>query len=1275
MAESIGSNVAQDTPSTSAVLPVASQSPALPPISPADPGMAEGTLLAVSAMPTTDAITASDEAAMIAANDPFSGIPTLLAQAYAAILGRTVGVHTPGSHVSTIPADTLPLFSPLSMPTRERLAAVFVAPPTYANQYSADLDQAPLWIVHGPAQSGTSAAAIHLALQMQPDSACPILIGWRPAFDTQILIDQLADTVGVAPTVCIIEQAFTTPDDLHTLLPVLQRLTAIQPLRLILTTHLPEESLRLGNVSLISTACPLGQEREAWMQHIWHQHEQFYLQRQLITAAQSDLLRQEQKRLLRDYLHSPAQINYFCACLHTLPSTASVDDLYALAEQISPTDAHSTRHWFASLPHHGRLYALLIGLFPHLRAHDLHDIYIRMAQALRRDGWHDLCDPRTTGMFDLLALVHAAADECQVRFYAPALAWEVQHQITNHQHLLWSGLSAISIDLVRVYQEAQNELLWRALGYAWGQVGGNRLPRLAVLLTTLAQQPGMSGVTVAGYALAAACQCDPLAYPTLAALLRGWLEADDPDLPRAALHASWPLYQVLCASNAHAPRNLLWDGLASLADRLPWQSGDVASTTLDHACALLHTLRVLALHDPSDATHQLRAWMAAQSGRCVCAQAAGRLLYAELADAQQQPLNPRYMPLLDLCGCLLAADAATRHTVLAALLVWIEQADWTAPIHAALLRALNRMGATERCQLRDWLVTYGVGHHVDKVQQVIHTLIVRSYALDGLPLDVPGQRYGILVLDGSDAASRCQISIRAGKQLYARLGATYDLYVGMLGNNDWLTQPRRSIFTAPETHPRPRLLYPLLERMNLATCAFVLVLTWGPLPDLADVWHSPWRERLIIIPVAHETDYVPALPVSTVDPLLPIADLQAIETMARTRYTRQLAILSARQWWAELQKSIKVSAHNGKALGTKLSTWLKQLDDLRSVQPSGDQARLIIGVILGLAVRELPRAVKLVRAWLQSNDAHTRRMGLAAGRALFLLYAERPLLTTTTDALVEPDTLLLELALPLANADSSGAAAILYAIRCRADDPAWAAALGLRVDGATPATFSLATLVDSLLPAQRSWLLGTLATWHQLSEDASAPDVPAVVSRLATRLEFQIRVRTQHKIPDPPSDIRYGIIIVDSQTRDTSGYNRLVAIATRLVQQVYDTSNERIWLLVYQMGQSDPVALPGITIQPEMLFAPGGVRRPRLIGPILERHTLQQVSFWLVLTNDCWLDAQDWLASAWYERARVYRDQPWRPWQLPVPVMARQETVAEAVAYIADQLALLIQQR
>lgn len=90
MAESIGSNVAQDTPPTLAVLPVAPRSPDLPAVSPVDPGMAEGTLLAVSGVRSADAITAADEAAMIASNDPFDGIPTLLAQAYAAILGPPV---------------------------------------------------------------------------------------------------------------------------------------------------------------------------------------------------------------------------------------------------------------------------------------------------------------------------------------------------------------------------------------------------------------------------------------------------------------------------------------------------------------------------------------------------------------------------------------------------------------------------------------------------------------------------------------------------------------------------------------------------------------------------------------------------------------------------------------------------------------------------------------------------------------------------------------------------------------------------------------------------------------------------------------------------------------------------------------------------------------------------------------------------------------------------------------------------------------------------------
>lgn len=1132
---------------------------------------------------------------------------------------------------------------------------------------------------------GKSFSRICTEQQMRALADLPLLTGELPLRELHLLPALLAGSVPAGSTICINAPGDVWPGEAAALFAQLGLIAANNNTCIMLTTTQPERRLRGLDLPVITTVME-ETAYESFMQQVFVNHLRFYEEHGQIPAPLVALLRQEQPNLLRDALPTPRHVFRFCAELRELPPDATDNTVRELALRCGGGMPGSAAGWFRHLSDNAKLYALLVALFPGISQLALEAIYVHAVETLRRAGLTRLDDPRALGRRDIMRAVYAHNDEGCIRFDTPVFAAEVAAQIQNYQHLLWSVVSALVADLGSQVDRPDAWELRRTLGRAIGHLGVDYLHEVEPLLQSLAYHPAAGAATMVGEALDALRQAEPRATSFVFALLQRWIDSRVADLICAAGTASGIIYAGL-AQETEA-RTAIWDLLTRFAEQFDATAGVAAGTSdallemtqppdhtvmraVAHARCLLTTLETIALHHPADVVQQMRAWLEREPGSTLhsFAVAIGRRLFAEPVAGYGHALTSYQTALLDLVEPLLTAGDAARHTVLDALLAWIEQAGWTEKVALTLLRAANRLPADAAAALRVWLTARWLDRPSEDVRRIARSILARSYALEGVPMDGSGQRYGVLVLDASATAGRNQLCWRAGRQLYERLNAQIDTYLVALGNETLLAQPdgpflERENWSAG--HTRPRLLYPPLAQLDPTDCYFVIVLTWGAILDLPDVWASAWRERLILVPVLSNLAAIAGMPTIAVTHLLLEEDLRAIEQRAQAEQTRMLASLPPDRWWNELQTLVREAVPNSQVLSTRLATWSKRLDNLASTAPPLDLARTMINATVALAASDLAQCVELLEQWLTSDQELIRRSGTMCSRALVRLYAGWQSIPPLIEYLP-----LFRLLLPLARQDWTSTEVVLAAARCWAAHPDWANQLiaAPEVQGG-----GLFALVDQAAPAQQEQLRAIIDRWEQPLPGESGAQAPVSVRDLAAHLRFRLWREHQHRLPALPAGSSYGIIVVDPAARPARSCQRLLQIASRLAQVIMTNAQQQIHLLVYRMGHDQPVTGPGERPAVATLEAAGMHNRPRLLGPILERHPVRQVRFLLLLTNDSFLDEQDWQDTRWQQCSRVYRDAILRPWSNPFPLINRQETVEAAVEYIIDQLALTPEQ-
>jgi hypothetical protein len=154
-----------------------------------------------------------------------------------------------------------------------------------------------------------------------------------------------------------------------------------------------------------------------------------------------------------------------------------------------------------------------------------------------------------------------------------------------------------------------------------------------------------------------------------------------------------------------------------------------------------------------------------------------------------------------------------------------------------------------------------------KVRSVGQALIARSYVMDGIPMDMPGHRYGIIALDASEEARQSRRAAQLARRLYETFDPLIDVTIVRMGQKQVLTKAGQPVSTSDlqPSHAQPRLLMCPLEDIDLSKSYFVLALTWGRILDSNDLDLSQWAKHLIVVSVGNKVEWPKNLEVISID--------------------------------------------------------------------------------------------------------------------------------------------------------------------------------------------------------------------------------------------------------------------------------------------------------------------------------------------------------------------------------------------------------------------------
>ena len=189
-----------------------------------------------------------------------------------------------------------------------------------------------------------------------------------------------------------------------------------------------------------------------------------------------------------------------------------------------------------------------------------------------------------------------------------------------------------------------------------------------------------------------------------------------------------------------------------------------------------------------------------------------------------------------------------------------EQNLWRSAIYPQLLVTIN--GASQLCRglLKDALIRYWLDSEHSEVRRSALALLTRSYILDGVVLDVPISRFGVLMIDAGrvDEEDYLEAAFTIAQRLTAlaplrvyHLGSqTPPISLGEFHPEDQDTGTANSKALILTGHPRSRLMMPLLEPIdpNLpgidpTNCHFVLILNTREVLDWGEIL-SEAQEKL-----------------------------------------------------------------------------------------------------------------------------------------------------------------------------------------------------------------------------------------------------------------------------------------------------------------------------------------------------------------------------------------------------------------------------------------------
>ncbi len=855
---------------------------------------------------------------------------------------------------------------------------------------------------------------------------------------------------------------------------------------------------------------------------------------------------------------------------------------------------------------------------------------------------------------------------------------------------------------------------------AIGRLGIYHLPKLEPVLEILAKDEHGGVVAVAGSALDEICRTGSEYYTFVTDLLEKWVESGDPNLMWAVAASMWRIYDVLAFTarlnnedSEQAAKTLknirsifakLVETFDQFSDSARFEAfkkaleqagqteraepvtfkqfveaivrieAEVAQYmqeqleiwATNNLRAIIHAIRQIALTHPRDMIELITKWLQAEkkSNLCIVGKMAGHQLFHQYFDPEIQLLEERHFPLLKLVKPLLVTDDNTVKVMMRTLLIWLQRPGWPNLIYESLLPVVNRITPEEAAALRTGISWQWLDSDSVDVQRIGKSLIARSYLMEGVPVCMPGQQYGVIALDASHDARINQVA-RVGHRLYERFDSQVDIYVVRMGEMEALAIPKQAFSTDDfrAEHDRSCLILPPLEKLHPSNTFFTLALTWGPIIDLNDIQEEKWKDHLLIASTEKKPEYSDEIQLVHVKRQILEGEIRTIEHFVREHFSQVLSLIKPDEWWTTLQEHFQTEPTDLEAVHAQLNSWIEQLDNIEHSQHPGDSARIIVCTILWLASKDLSICVKIVKKWFSSEKELPRLIGAACGKTLFRVYAHCEPIPS-----VETHGVLLELAPLLADKRNwSGTDAVLYAARRWAEEPEWSKCF---LSGSNGDRSELIQLIEKVLPEQYEKVAAILEDWAKhLEPDEDEASPPDSVIKLLEQLQLSVAINMRKPLPDLPEGHSYGLIIVDASARDSSEREFFAEIASHVIKHLHEHNHTQLELMVYRMGDDYPVAFPKQEPTAEVLLS-RNVMRSRLLCPLFESCAIENVAFVLLLTNNPVLDQYDWLDTHWNERIQLYsqfNDPSWAKLFTLIPKQSKSEDIIQVIVRHIEQ--------
>jgi len=1196
-------------------------------------------------------------------------------------------------------ASEKPLFERIPATVIDQVGKLFLPPPHFSKTRLSGRTI----VVAGPTHSGKFFCSVKLATILQKnqppgptDSTGSIFLYSRLRHETAPLLQALASLK--EGSVLILEDAFAKNVSERELASnELIRLNAALAARrsfLILTTDM--ESPRIET--------PVVLTRNLDLKKVFEKHVLFYLPADKPVHKDVLGLIRSHKEALVGLFKSPFQIESFFQKLRVRPAL-SERELQKLAQEAARSGRQDLRGWFDGLPNHAKLIGLLACLLEGIEELTIEKLFVESVSRLRAHGFGWIADVREFGLREVWSLLRVTPGIPHIHFEQKSIREELEWQVENRHLLLWSVMQPIAADAGLWREDVRaRAILGAAIGWlgTWDEVRfRTTVESWAHARNYLAEEPDNAMGSLPGYAFVENLLSDPMqGRSRVLKILYDWIGSHDPDLLWAAGAAIWRLYQMALSKtdfdlSDQAPkmsRDLI-AGLHSLVASAGSLAAPAKAKIRAHAEALSQRNqqnagakeRVAALRKEKEAEVKRQLWNCAtfalkRIGEVDTKQFATTL--AKWFDEDSQVFGwiasrAAMFTFLDLAGWkdepdtldaefrlnlidVVLAKKSRESRVVESMFGWLERwagwSEWQSLIRQHLLGIANRGPRALRGALRSALAQYWLSSATEGIPEIALSLIARSYAMEGVLSEPPKLGHCLLIVDpeliqgralrkAQGSESERQAERRQGSilQILAMVEAQMDVSVLLLGALAATQRTERGLRLTPDL-PLHRLMIPGAEKVAPEGAQLVLVLTGGPVVDLEDGLDAMSVDHKLVVAAGCEPEVPLGTELLSVGRELSTRDLETVETKIRLIYTRAQAALDPAGWDPLLERLGVCIADLDANPEASLTGWARQLGDFAGASGRTDLPKIILCVLFRLAAADLDACLRIVRRWLTEGTDLERPMATAAGFALFGTVSDVP------DAWggLAPQRIFDELAEPLARSGKDGTDTLLRTAERWLAEPGLAEILA---GGVEDGRCRLLRWAERAAPHQLEAFRQAL---DRLPKAINKEDLGPTGEALAAafdRLRVRLAMGRPRPLPDLADGESFGVIVFDASARAGSR-SSWAPLATALFSRFNRPPSGSLKPLLYRLGERWPAWVAGDPNPIPADLSPGGVRLPRLLGPILAGLSPVAVSFLIVVSDEIWIDGEDWIEDPWRERIftlRQLQGAPYRPVLAAIP--------------------------